>query len=100
MYEPCVIEIPADWYKKEHERSGEIKAEIWSYCPVCGKVCAIQNTERWWKSVAEPHHLFGRVFYTEPTEECKRELNPETRTLPTFWNDDVFPKYVELHDMG
>lgn len=28
LSEPCIIESPADWWKKEHERSGAIKREF------------------------------------------------------------------------
>ena len=78
-YKPCVIEYPLDWYKKEHERSGEKQFSIGTYCAICGK---IGELKRWYHT------------------ENESELNPETRTLPIFWTEDFFPKYVELETSG
>ena len=89
-YEPCVIEYPALWYTKEHLRGGEKQVKINGYCQVCGKIGEI-NLEQWYGSV---YHVTG--ISIEPTEQTQRELNPETRTLPTFQVDDPFAKFVEL----
>lgn len=92
IYQPCVIEIPDDWYKKDHVRSGETRCYISSYCPICGKVGPI-NIDRWW----DRYTSNGR-FCFESTEEAKAELNPLTRTLPTFHLDDPFEKYVDIEE--
>lgn len=94
MYEPCVIERPVDWYMKEHERSGVIKAEIGMYCPVCGKAGSITDVDRWYQK--EPTQSKWITCRTIPTEECILELDPTTRTLPTFWTDEIFPKFFKL----
>lgn len=96
LSEPCVIDVPRDWYKKEHERSGEMKSDIYGYCPICGKVTEFYpDRDRWLTHV---RHYDGPFTYLEtvPTEECARELNPETRTLPTFKSNDWPVKNVVL----
>ena len=95
VYEYCIIERPADWYKKEHERSGEVKAEINTYCPICGKVGDVEDWDRWVKHEPNDGRPF-RYLIPTPTEEYAREKNPETRTLPTFWSEDIFPKFVDI----
>lgn len=98
LCEPCVIEHPKDWYKKEHERSGELAADIYGYCPVCGKVTSYRPDKgRWYKTVQRNNGVFS-YLETVPTEECERELDPKTRTLPTFRTNDFSAKVVELED--
>ena len=94
-YEPCILEYPSDWYKKEHEKSGDKKILIHGYCPICGKLSYLENIERWYTKEQVPNlHFF--TTHTVPTEECAKELNPNTRTLPTFCVSDMFQKFVEL----
>ena len=98
LRETCILEIPADWYKKPHERSGKTTPHFYAYCPICGKVLGYNpEYDRYW--MYEEHHN-GATHYKErvPTEEGARELNPATRTLPTFRVDDIFPKFVDLED--
>lgn len=95
VYEPCVIEYPRDWYKKEHERSVEKRVQISSYCPICGKVGDIDH-DRWWRRETLHGGSAGRNV---PTDEALREYNPETRTLPTFVSDEYFAKFVELPEV-
>ena len=67
-----------------------------SYCPVCGEIGSY-NVDIWmrWKPVAG-----GKAGRSEYTEEARRELNSETRTLPTFWLEKgFFQKFVSLHDV-
>lgn len=82
LSEPCIIESPADWWKKEHERSGEIKREFYGYCPICGMIRAIDRTP-WY---AEKRSYVGKHYSTEYilTEAGQREMNPGTRTFPFF----------------
>lgn len=99
-YEPCIIEIPEDWWNKPHERHGKIewRPYIYSYCPVCGKVGnSNPNWERWW---TYEERFNGAIHYKETvsTEEGARELNRMTRTLPTFQSYGIFPKFVNLED--
>ena len=98
LCEPCVIERPADLYKKEHERSGEIKPDIYSYCPICGKIGDFRpDKDRWYTTVRRQGVAFS-FLETVPTEEGARELNPATRTLPTFRVYEYCPKTVDLED--
>lgn len=95
LAEPCVTIYPKDWHTKEHLRSNEKHATIDYYCPICGKLMGLRDRERWYTT--EP--LRGLPFAgirTVHTEECERELNPETRTLPSFEIDSPFDKFVSL----
>lgn len=99
-YEPCVLEFNGLRISKEH---GVVydkpEARIGAYCPVCGKLGPLENPERWYQSRERQHPIFHRVFEQVMTDECRRELNSETRTLPTFWVDDpYFTKGVEVGD--
>ena len=72
------------------------------HCPVCGKAGTILDVDpdRWERRVeVNIHSTFHKSYGTEPTEECLRELDPETRTLPTFWVDSpYFTKHVHLSE--
>lgn len=94
-YEYCVLEYPSDWFLKDHERSGDKKIVIHRYCPICGKLSYLENIERWYTQ-EQVSNLSFFVTHTVPTEECTKELNPNTRTLPTFCVSDMFQKFVEL----
>jgi hypothetical protein len=97
LVEPCVLEYPLDWHKKPHERSGEMNVNVAGYCPICGKLGTLKDKSKWY----EPSTIFiGNYQFSETvaTEEGKRELNPDTRTLPTVYADDPFAKFVELPD--
>ena len=88
-YEPCVVEYPANWFMKPHERGSKTRPDIMDYCPTCGKLSATHQTERWW--------VGGRDFrgtWSDPSEEALKELDPETRTLPTFMIEDPFARSV------
>lgn len=91
-YEPCVLEYeyPDSIAMLNHKTKG---CTISSYCPICGKIGSCDVT-RWYKPVKT-----GDGYKIELTEEAKQELNPTTRTVPTFWVDDwLFPKYVDLSE--
>lgn len=93
IYEPCILEFNDLRFSKEYGMVYDVpSARISGYCPVCGKVGSPGEEERWYKT-----RPYGMGFLSVKTEEHERELNPETRTLPTFWVDDpYFPKYVEV----
>ena len=90
-YEPCVVEYPANWFMKEHERGPQMRADIMDYCPVCGKLAAPHQTERWW---VRGRSIAG--FWHDPSEEALRELDPATRTLPSFVIEDPFARSVNI----
>lgn len=92
--EPCVISYPRDWHQKEHLRNGERQFAIDSYCSICGKVMGLKDRERWYKTRV----VKGFSFLDVQTDECLRELNPETRTLPMFEVDGPFAKFVPLKE--
>ena len=98
IFEPCVLEQPVDWYKKEHERSGEKRSRIGYYCPICGKTGEFQEKERWYQ-LKLVNNLPFQAYTNEPTEECTRELDPLTRTLPTFFVEDYFQKFVSINNI-
>lgn len=98
IYEPCVFEFNSPRFTKDHgvvyDKPG---ACIGAYCPVCGKVGDLPERERWYASRYISHPTFGSCIEPYETDECKNELNPATRTLPTFWVEDRwFTKYVDL----
>lgn len=98
VFEPCVVSYPSEWWKKEHERSDERTVEISAYCPICGKIGDIDRN-RWWETPATPWlSTCGFANRVIPTDECERELNPATRTLPTFSLSAPFQKYVEVNN--
>lgn len=94
VYEPCILEYNGLRFSKEHGMTyDKPEAKISAYCPVCGKIGDVEDRDRWIANVKSG----GWYWSSEPTEEYVRELNPETRTLPTFWVDDpYFPKFVTL----
>lgn len=94
VFEPCIIEIPEDWHKKEHEQSGKKRPIFEGFCPICGKIGPIDQS-RWWEEKLG-HIGMWQLYGGIPTEEGARELNPATRTLPTFHGDDPFVKFVNL----
>lgn len=62
------------------------------YCYICGRVGSFEY-DKW---IDLPRGTFS-VDRKYCTEEARRELNPQTRTLPTFRVDEVLSqKYVDL----
>ena len=98
LNDPCIIEIPSDGWKKPHERSGKMTPYFYAYCPICGKVTGYNpDKERWWAREERYNGSF-HFYETVPSAEGAKELDPTTRTLPTFRSDDIFPKFVDLED--
>jgi hypothetical protein len=94
-FEPCVFEYESKRFDRHKGYVPSTEVSLGSYCPICGKVSLSLSGEpgRWVSSTR--HSAFWRNEYTE---EAKRELNKETRTLPTFHLDDYFSqKYVEVN---
>ena len=94
VYEPCLIEHPADWWNKPHERSGKTTLRFATYCPICGKTDSADHDR--WVTTVKKHN--GVVSYLEHvyTEEAERELDPATRTLPVFKTDGWGEKFVDI----
>lgn len=99
LCEPCIISYPMDWWTKEHLRSNKRNDTIGVYCPICGKIGDIKDRSRWYTNDTV---FIGNMRFTESvlTEDGKREMNPETRTLPYFEVDDPFDKFVSIEGDG
>lgn len=95
-YQPCVFEYEGIQHSRTQGGVPASETMMGSYCPVCGEIGSY-NVDIWmrWKPVAG-----GKAGRSEYTEEACRELNSETRTLPTFWLEKgFFQKFVSLHDV-
>lgn len=99
-YQDCVYEWDNPTGKFDRDRGFVPRHEIMggTYCSICGKIGQM-GTENfnWYVGVKEAHSYFGYVFSTELSERAKQEINPETRTLPTFYlYDNWKQKFIEL----
>lgn len=90
--EPCVIEYVSPRLDRGYGFVPTPAATIRNYCPICGKICS-PKYDRWWQDLP-----YGKYIRQSKTEEHLRELNPETRTLPTFHLDGQIWdfKFVDL----
>ena len=87
----CILEYPWEQFDPTHGKTTAPKCRAGSYCIVCGKIGKVD-----WESWMTTHRVLGG-FAVEPTDQYVRELDPETRTLPTFRIADYFrTKYVDL----
>lgn len=95
LYEPCVLEFYGFRFSQENGVVYDRPTAVFGrYCPVCGKLGGSEPIEesRWYR-----RGCVWKWITHDLTEEGARELNPDTRTLPTFWVDDpYFSKYVEV----
>ena len=99
----CVYEYTTDRYTIEHGHEKLPACAIGTYCTICGKILTVTL-----KELNNP--------YVEKTSEntwnwlvpigCKwselglREINPETRTLPTFVLNDYWKqKFINLEEL-
>lgn len=94
-YEPCVLEFYGCRLDQAHGFVyDEPRVKFNRYCLICGKLGGLTSEDigRWHKPGHYPWWVSECL-----TEEGEKELNPTTRTLPTFWVDDPYsPKYVEV----
>lgn len=60
-----------------------------SYCSICGKI-NLETPKEY--LIGQKPHIF--LFLSELTEEAKKELDPTTRTIPTFTIDQSKQKSV------
>ena len=90
QFEPCVVEFMGKRLDKGHGFIPHKKTHIRDYCIICGKLQP-EDWSRWWIKKKD-----GRYYFSAPTEEHIKELNPETRSLPTFWLDDEFQKHIDF----
>ena len=94
-YQPCIIRTDNIAL---HSNFGIVrvpkgKLEFGSYCTVCGKIGSV-DFDRWYRTVKLEYGV-----KPEHTEEALRELNPSTRTIPTFYvTDTLSQKFVNLEE--
>lgn len=85
-YQPCIFEYDGIRLDKAHGFVPSPDTGFGSYCTICGKIGA-SNHDRWSRWVPVNG---GPAGHSEYTEEAQIELNPETRTLPTFRIEDIW----------
>ena len=101
-FSDCIYEYnnPSGMFSKEKGFCSKVEIFGGTYCPICGRIGKIfrsvfyTDTTNliWWDKIE-----CGRYFKYELSEQAKKEINPETRTLPTFYLEDLWTqKYVEL----
>lgn len=95
-FKPCVFEYDSVRLDKAHGFVPKPDLMLGSYCPICGKIGSADGFWRQWVPV-KPGSAAGRSEYTE---DALKELNPETRTLPTFRLDDwIGQKFVSFEEV-
>ena len=86
-FQPCVFSYPSEKFDKARGMLPATEESIGSYCTICGKIG--EQYFHWTFDFVPMSTGLHAVRY-ERTEEAKRELNPETRTFPTFRLNDYF----------
>lgn len=84
-FQPCVFEYYCQHLNRERGFIKEKEACCGTYCVICGKIGSRENQYERIQDPLRPH-----VYSYQKTDECKRQIDPATRTLPTFWLDDYF----------
>lgn len=98
-FEPCVFEYNGVMLDKAHGFIPKPDVKIGEYCTICGKIGSVTLFDKWMQWV--PVKQGSRIGRSEYTEEAMREIDPNTRTLPTFKLEDEFrQKYVVLQNGG
>lgn len=91
-FQPCVFEYAIGRFDKERGMIPTPSTALGTYCTVCGKVG--DRIDSWYADIFQ--------LRKEPKpDKCgysvdsNKELNPETRTIPTFkLNDYWFDKFI------
>lgn len=98
-FKPCVFEYEDIIFDNAHGfiNKPEHSFAMGGYCHICGKIGA---TNHIWTSIV-PVKPNSTAVCVVDTEEARAELDPSTRTLPTFFlKDRWFQKYVDLNGGG
>lgn len=94
-YKDCVFEYNENKFSRVHGYIPQKRSVIGSYCPICGKIGErLGLPDRW----SYPRKVQGKDYWeTIFTEEYIREINPDTRTIPTFFLiDGLYQKHIYL----
>ncbi len=100
-YAPCVFEYEDMCFDKAHGIQMVPRTSIGSYCVICGKVgdvvsaSFVKKTEVLTGFTQDMDKILCVNSY-DYTDEGKRELDPETRTMPTFHIDLYKDRYVDM----
>lgn len=96
QFEPCVVEYIGKEFDRERGFIPTHAAAIRDCCLICGKI-QYPEPDRWWEDT-----IYNRFLSKSETAEHMRELNPETRTLPTFHIDGEIwgLKFVDLNEVN
>ena len=92
----CVFEYNMKSYDREKGFVVKpIGQDFGGYCVICGRIhrgIGLGGLTNWYTKT-----LYGASVCYKLSDEAKKELDPKTRTLPTFWVDDYFnQKFVDL----
>jgi len=91
----CIFEYDGLRLDDAHGFQPQPREWFGKYCRICGKIGGLEY-EKWVKQ----HHklrIDGTGIARDLTDKAASELNPETRTLPTFRVDDIYgQKYIKL----
>ena len=94
--EYCVFEHTATNAYSIQGRTSSVESTIGKYCAICGKVLGICTDDDDWTSDS---NLYARGVRCGRSwnESAVKELDPVTRTLPTFYLKDYWKqKFVDL----
>lgn len=92
-YQPCVLEYRVLAFSKEKGfYPGPVEPHMGACCTICGKIGVPDQT--WWEWV--PLGDGAVAGHSEPSQKAKRQLNPATRTLRTYYLEDWLQKYVSF----
>lgn len=107
VYKFCVIQYPWDKFDKEKGFLKEKTESLAKYCPVCGKLQTKLTPDDWDKLTEYKHFTFSASMFWLPyvedkylTEYAISQINPETRTIPTFEVESSFATQVNINQTG
>lgn len=91
-WEQCVLEFERQSFSMARGVVLVPDRSFCAYCPVCGKLnYGATDRDRWW------YH--PDAYHCVHSDEALRELDPKTRTLPSFHVDDPLrTKFVEVEE--
>lgn len=89
-YHPCVYEFNGVTYDSTYGFVPKKDIILGQYCIICGRIKLV--TPENYKDFSA-----SNLFQDKYNFLGNKEINPETRTIPTFWIDDIWKqKFVDL----